>query len=342
MCKELREKGEMFILETLKKQLKNGTLQNIYLFYGEEEYLKEMYLKRIENIVLPDGLRDINRFVMDSPKDVSKIIDTLEMLPCFAQKKLVIVKDSMFFKAGKKGSREDLELLIDRVPSHTCLIFFEKEIDKRLKLVKDIGKKGLVVEFKIQQPSILAKWVVKEFKDRGKAINNGAVMKLIDYSDGAMFSIINEIDKLCMYGCDKKEIDVLDVENVCTKSISIRIFDLLDNISSGNKDLAFKNLKEMLILKEPIQRIMFMLIKHVRQLLEMKLLTEEGLLLNDCVGKMGISPYTGKKLFSQIRHFGVDKLKLVLKEMCLLDYKIKMGEIKDLLAVDIIMSLLMG
>ena len=329
-------------METLKNQLKYGIIKDIYLFYGDEEYLKDMYLKRIEDIILPDGLRDINKFVMNEEKNIDNIVNALETLPCFTEKKLVIVKNSSFFKAGKKGNKEDLELLINKVPSYTCLIFLEKEVDKRLKVVKDIGKKGLVVEFKVQSPNVLYKWIIKELKDRDKAIDKEAVTKLIDYSDGAMFSIVNEINKLCMYVGDKREIDALDVESVCTKSIDVIIFDLIDNISGGNKELAFKNLKDMIILKEPIQKIMFMIIKHVRQLLEMKVLVEEGFLLNDCVVKMGISPYTGKKLFYQIKYFEVDRLKWALGEMLSLDYKIKIGEIKDILAVEVIITLLMS
>ncbi len=324
-------------METLKKELNNGKIRNIYLFYGEEEYLKEKFLEKIEDIVLPDGLKDINKIVMNEEKNISKIVDVLETLPCFCDKKLVVVKDSLLFKAGKKDNKkEELERLIDKVPDYTCLVFLEKEIDKRLKVVKEVAKKGLVVEFKMQMPGVLLKWVAKEFKASGKIISKDASEKLIDYSDRAMFSIINEINKLSVYACDREEISVSDIENVCTKSINVRIFDLMDNISIGNQDLAFKNLKEMIILKEPIQKIMFMIIKHVRQLLEMKLLLNEGYLLKDCVSKMSISPYTGNKLFVQVKNFQVNKLKSVLEEMVSLDYKIKNGEIRDILAVELL------
>ena len=47
--------------DILKKEVKNGNIRNIYLFYGEEDYLKEVYCKKIEDIVLKDGLKELNK-----------------------------------------------------------------------------------------------------------------------------------------------------------------------------------------------------------------------------------------------------------------------------------------
>ena len=38
----------------LKKQLKEGILAPLYVFYGEEDYLREMYVNRVKDCV-PDG-----------------------------------------------------------------------------------------------------------------------------------------------------------------------------------------------------------------------------------------------------------------------------------------------
>ena len=34
----------------LKKQLKEGVLAPLYVFYGEEDYLREMYVDRVEDL----------------------------------------------------------------------------------------------------------------------------------------------------------------------------------------------------------------------------------------------------------------------------------------------------
>ena len=250
-----------------------------------------------------------------------------------------MVKNSLFFKAGKKeakSKKDDLEALVKNIPPYTCLVFCEKEVDKRLKLVKEISKNGLVVEFKTQQQNILIKWILGEAKRNKKIISVEACAKLVEYSDFSMFNIKNEMDKLYLYVGDRQEVTLGDVEKVCTKSISVRIFDLINNIAIGNQYLALKNLKEMLMLKEPVPKIMFMIIKQIRQLLELKILLQEGLTVRDCVGVMKISPYAGDKMAQQVRNFSMEKLKSALNEMLQLDYKIKVGEIKDIVAVEVI------
>lgn len=327
--------------DILKKEVKSGAIRNIYLFYGEEDYLKEVYCKRIEDIILDDALKDLNKIVLQEEKDISKIIDICETMPCFSEKKLVVLKNSSFFKASKKegkNKKEDLEMLVKNVPPYTCLIFCESEVDKRLKIVKDIDKKGLVVEFGLQPVNVLVKWIAGELKKKGKVITVATATKLIEYSEASMFAIENEINKLCLYVGDRQEITDKDIDDVCIKPINVRIFDLIDNIAMQNEDKALKNLKEMLILKEPVPRIMFMIIKHIKQLLEMKTLLKEGVIQRDCVSIMKIAPYTATKLSRQIGKFEEKKLKAILKEMLELDYKVKIGEIKDILAVEIVIT----
>jgi len=39
-------------IDKLKLEVKNKSLGKLYLFYGEEEYLKKFYLGKIEEIIL--------------------------------------------------------------------------------------------------------------------------------------------------------------------------------------------------------------------------------------------------------------------------------------------------
>ena len=322
----------------LKQELKNRVVRNVYLLYGEEDYLKKFYAKKIEEIVLEKDFGDINRFVIEEPKDVSKIEDLCETLPCFADKKFILVRNSSFFKSTKKEAKlkkEKLEKLIEILPEYVCLVFVEIEIDKRLKAVKAIEKKGLTVEFGIQGDTVLLKWVEKEMKKYGKIVHPSVAIKIIQYCDSCMEQICTEMEKLRLYVDDREEITDLDVENVCIKSVNVRIFDLIDNISLGRSDLALKNFRDMLILKEPVPKIMYMIIRHVVKLLDMKMLFEEGLGVKDCVSIMKIAPYAANKMAGQIKNFDVRTLKRALKGMLELDQKIKIGEIKDVLAVEV-------
>ena len=45
----------------LKKQLKSGKTGNLYLFFGEEAFIKDSYIKYMQSLIPDDGFPDFNR-----------------------------------------------------------------------------------------------------------------------------------------------------------------------------------------------------------------------------------------------------------------------------------------
>lgn len=333
-------------IEALKEDIKNNKLKNLYLFYGPEEYLKKYYLESIEKLILSEDLKALNRIVLEGKIDIKKLIDNCETLPVFAEKKIVIVKNSGVFKSKKKSGEEskgknqkdDFTAYLENVPETTCLIFYEEEIDKRMKAVDMIKKKGLIVEFTFQKPAELIKWVAKVLRSYKKTIDQNTAAQLVDNCEQGMNDILNEINKLVLYLGDRPQVTSRDVEKVCTKSIKSRIFDLTDAISEKNAGKALKILDEMVILKEPLPKILFMIARQFRMILEMKLLYEEGLRTDQAASKMAISPYAAGKVYKQSGGFTVDMLKEAISECLELDLGIKTGKVEDRIAAELLIA----
>ena len=47
-------------MRELKRALRDGSLKNLYLFHGEEAFLREYYLGHLKQVLLPPGLEDFN------------------------------------------------------------------------------------------------------------------------------------------------------------------------------------------------------------------------------------------------------------------------------------------
>lgn len=334
-------------IEILKEEIRGNKLRNLYLFYGPEEYLKKHYTGSIENCILKDELKDFNKIVLEGKADLKKLVDTCETLPVFSNKKIVIIKDSGLFKSGKKtdsdkGKNKDkgsgLPEYLQSIPEYTCLVFLEDEIDKRVKTVDVIKKNGLIVEFPLQKPEELVKWVVKVFKSYKKDIDRTAASQLVDNCDEGMNDLLNEINKISSYVGDRGIVTEEDVEKVCTKSIKVKIFDLTDAISEKNVSKALKLLDDMISLKEPLPKVLFMIARQIRLLMEMKLSESEGLRLEAAAAKARITPYAAGKIQKQAKKFSIDKLKRVLNESLELDVAIKTGRINDRIAVELLIN----
>ena len=203
-----------------------------------------------------------------------------------------------------------------------------------------IKKKGLLVEFPLQKPAELVKWVMKAFSSYKKQMDPYTASRLVESSEQGMTELLGEINKLVMYSGDRTSITQEDVERVCVKSIKTRIFDLMDAIAEKDKGRALKLLDDMIAMKEPLQKITFMITKHFRQLLEMKLLLKEGMDSGAAAAKIGITPYAAAKIYKQCKGFTVERLKASIEESLEIDIAVKTGRLKDRLAAEILITCL--
>jgi len=328
-------------ISALKQDIKNKKLNNLYLFYGDEDYLIKYYIKSMEDIILADDQTGLNKIVIEENVDIQKIIEACETMPIFCEKKLVLVKNSGMFKSrggakSKQNKKDELLDYVQNVPSHVCVIFWEKEIDKRLKIVDVIKKQRLIVEFPYQNQNELVRWVMKVVQSNNKEIDTQTASFLIEVCEPGMNDILNELNKVLLFLGERTKVTVEDIEKLCTKSIKSRVFDLIDAISERNVDTALKLLNDMIILKEPFPKILFLIAKQLRQILGMKLLNEEGLDMKDASAKMGLTPYIGSKIFKQANYFSTDKLKAAIQEALEFDISIKTGKINDRTALELL------
>ncbi len=329
-------------LDILKNRIKENNITGAFLFYGQEEYLKKYYMDRIEKIVLPDeGLKTLNKNIFEGKIEAGKIIDTCENLPVFSEKKLILVKNSSLFKSKSKKSEDDgkgtsFANYLKSLPDYVCIIFYEEEIDKRIKLVDTIKKTGLMVEFPFQKPAELTKWVIKVFSSYKKQIDPVTAGKLVENSEQGMQEILTEIEKLVSFTGERAKITSDDIEKVCIKSVKSRIFDLTDAICAKNKGKSFKILEDMISIKEPIPKILYMLAGHFENLLKMRLFLDEGIPPSTAVSKMGISPYAAGKIQKQCAAYSASQLKKTVEQILKYDIAVKTGQIKDRTAVEMI------
>lgn len=332
-------------LDILKDDIKNKNIRKLYLFFGPEEFLKKYYLESIDKLLLSEDMKAMNRVVLEGRQDLGRLTDYCETLPVFSDRKMVIVRNSGLFKPQKKGGdgkkagkqppKDELAGFLTDLPGHVCLIFHETEVDKRLKALDAVKKNGLVVEFEYQKPDELARWAVRKLKASGREIDPVTAARLIENCEQGMTEILNELEKLIAYTEGRKEITRDDVEKVCTRSIKSRIFDLTDAIAGKKSSRALELLNDMIVLKEPVPRILFMIARQFRQILQVKLLHDEGCTVEEIASRMGLSPYIAGKILRQASSFTLPRLKAAVEEGLELDLAVKTGRIEDRAAAEL-------
>lgn len=338
-------------LETLKNDIKNKQIRSLYLFHGDEEFMKKHYLETLDKLILEDDFKIMNKVVLEGKINAGAIIDNCETMPVFSDKRMVVVKNSGLFKSSKKetdegskgksknknkGSADSFAEILANLPEYVCLIFIETEVDKRLKLINAVKEHGLVVEFSLLKPYELVNWLVKGARSFGKELSQDAASWLVDNSEFHMTDLRSELDKATLYTGDKKKIELKDVQAISTKSVKTRIFDLTDAVAEKNSAKALLTFNDMLVLKEPIPKIIFMITRHIRQVLQIKILTKQGMNRNDAAAKAGLTPYAAGKIHSQAANLTETELKNAMKNCLETDVTVKTGKMDEKMAAELL------
>ena len=179
------------IVKVINEQIKTGEFQSVYLLYGEEEYLKKQYRDKLKKAISGDDTMNYSYF--EGNKIVVKeVIDMANTLPFFAEKRLIIIENSGFFKS----SQEELADFIKNMPDYLIFVFVESEVDKRNKVYKAVSTAGYICEMKQQSTSVLVQWIVTLLKNEGKTIDRPAVDLLLSKTGAGMDLIYAEVEKL--------------------------------------------------------------------------------------------------------------------------------------------------
>ena len=318
-------------MKTIDNDIKAGDLTHAYLLYGEEQYLIRQYRDKIVKAAVPEG--DTMNFTAFSGDGINpkEIIDLAETLPFFADSRLILIEDSGFFKK----SPEELAEYFAEVPETTRFLFVEKEVDKRSKLYKALTKMGNAVEFKQQTDEILSRWVGGRIKKEGKNITRDAYNLFIQKTGTDMENIDKELEKLICYCLDKEIIEPADVEAVTTEQISNKIFEMVDAISTHQQKKALELYYDLLALKEPPMRILFLITRQFQILLTVKVMTNKGFGNKDIASKAGCPEWAVKKYQSQSRSYSVEQLKGALEQGGSYEEAVKTGKMNDQMAVEL-------
>ena len=318
-------------MKTIDNDIKAGDLKHAYLLYGEEQYLIRQYRDKIIKASVPEG--DTMNFTAFSGDGVNpkEIIDLAETLPFFADSRLILIEDSGFFKK----SPEELADYFAEVPKTTRFLFVEKDVDKRSKLYKALTKMGNAVEFKQQTEEILSRWVGSRIKKEGKNITRDAYNLFIQKTGTDMENIDKELEKLICYCLEKEIIEPADVEAVTTEQISNKIFEMVDAISTHQQKKALELYYDLLALKEPPMRILFLITRQFQILLTVKVMTNKGFGNKDIAAKAGCPEWAVKKYQSQARSYSVEQLRGALEQGGSYEEAVKTGKMNDQMAVEL-------
>lgn len=318
-------------MQRLNQDIKTGQLNHVYLLYGEEAYLRRQYKDRLKEAIIGDDTMNYH-YYEGKNIPVGEVIDQAETMPFFADKRLILMENTGLFKGGGEELAEYL-----KSPAQTVyFLFVETEVDKRSKLYKAASSMGCVVEFGIQDESTLKRWVLGMVKKENKKISEPALDYLLEMTGTDMENIRKETEKLFSYCLDKDAIAEKDIAQICTKRISSHIFEMINAIADRKQKKALELYYELLALKEPPMRILFLVTRQFNLLLQVKELAGKGYQGRAIGEKVGLSGFIAGKYVAQASRFQKEELRETVEACVEAEEAIKTGRMNDNMSVELL------
>lgn len=319
-------------MKQLNEDIKSGNFKQIYLLYGEERYLRRQYRERLRKALCNEGDTMNTHFYEGKDFSVGEVIDLAETLPFLAERRVIFITDSGLFKSGGEKMAEYLAS-----PNETTFfVFTESEVDKRSKLFKAVTAKGYAAEFTVQDENTLKRWVAGVLAKDGKKITENTVQLLLSKTGTDMGNIQSELEKLICYCMDREVITDEDVEAICTTRISNHIFDMINAIADRQQKKALELYYDLLALKEPPMRILFLIARQCNMLLQAKELKSKGYDNRTIGSKLGVPPFIAGKYLNQASRFRTSTLRSAVKQCVEAEEAVKSGQMNDMMSVEIL------
>lgn len=319
-------------MKRLQEDIKTGNFKKIYLLCGEEAYLRQQYKEKLIHALNPT--EDTMNFSKYEGKgiEVREIIDLCETMPFFADYRVVLVENSGFFK----NKCEELAEYLKNLPDYVRFVFVEEEVDKRSKMYKAVKSAGAIVDFAKQDEKTLMRWAAGILSREGRKITTRDMELFLTKTGTDMGNIRNELEKLITYTMGQDIVTRADIEAVCTTRTENKIFDMVRAVTEKNQRKALDLYNDLLTLKEPPMRILFLLSKQFRQLCLAKKMFGEGASQNEIASRLGIPPFAVRNIMSCARAYKVEELEEAERDFVEAEEAVKTGRLQDTLSVELL------
>ncbi len=322
-----KPKSDNTAIKALKRELKAGALKNLYVFHGEETYLRAYYMNEVKKALLPAGMEEFNLHTAQG-KDCSPewLEQAADCLPMMSEHTLVLVTDYDLFGGGA-AQRDKLLKLFENIPDYCCMLFVYDALpykaDGRSKLASKLKEMGAVVDFRRQEQGDLTDWIIRRFQATGHSVDAEDARYLIFLCGDLMTNLVSEIGKIAAYATAQR-VTKADMDAVAIPQVDAVVFRMTDAITRRDFDGAAAVLADLLHDQQSPIMILSVLGKHLRQIYTARLCMDAGGGRAEFMELWNMKyPYQADKLLDGARKFSLSWCRFAVRRCAETDLAMK-------------------
>lgn len=332
-----------------------------YILHGDEEFARtsELAGMRAQLAEADEAMAGLNTTILDGKHlTMGELRHACDTVPFLYDRRLVIVHGLLSWlvqrKAGKgAGAQEgeppasrraflaELAGYLPNLPDTTRLVFMEEQALKATHPIMKVAEeqhetgKAHIREFRRLMGPELFNWIQKRARGRGGDISWDACREMVELAGDDLRTLGLELDKLLLYAGDR-QVSEDDVRLLTSRTREADVFELVDCVGRRQADRALRQLHQLLDDNEPPLRLLAMLARQVRILIQVSELRDEGMSQSAIAKRLKLHRYVVQKGAAQAFNFTMAQLESAHKLLVQTDWMIKTGEMEDVLALDML------
>lgn len=317
-----------------------------YLLYGDEEYLKNHYIKKAVSSVITDpDLASFNLVECDENSfSPAALADALATMPMMSDKVMVVfrVRISQLREKDKAALYEVLSEL-DKYPQTVLLLvackgYFDAGAVRKNKpsaIYKKLTEHLVPVEFEYRTGAVLKKWIARHFEADGVTAGADVIDRIISVAGADMCSLTLEIEKLSCYALStgSPEVTMSSVEMLCSDSGETETFALSNAIVAGDRAAALAALRVSRDKRRRATEVLSMITSDFTNMMKVSVYMEAGIYKDEIAKRTGIHPFKVSKYMDAVASSEQGRIRAALERCRDADAALKSSRI-DYIALE--------
>jgi len=263
----------------VRKQIKSGATDAIYLLQGEDEVEKSGLAHEFEELV-EEGLRAFNVERIHAgdlttgdqlAAGVAALVAAARTLPMMSPRRVVLVLQADSLLVPRRESEaalralNELESLLKRPEPQTTLVFVAGALDRRSRMFRLLTKQGTLVECGVIEDQAAAeRWIGNRVLAAGLEIQPAAARLLAERGGTDVNRLRNDVERLLLYAFGQKAITLDDARQIAGPASLQDDWAMTNAIEAGDGAVALRQLALMLDAGAPPEKILGQLAWLVR------------------------------------------------------------------------------
>jgi DNA polymerase-3 subunit delta len=256
---------------SIERHLERRAVKPLYVFYGDEEFLMDRALARLD-----EGLTDQWG---EAPAKIVREAQELELPEFLTESRVASLwgPGQLLVLRRLELNAAALQAINDYLahPAPRAWVVLLAEGAKIRDLAKNpvwgrLQKAEAALGFYHLKEAELFQWLNQEAKGLGKTLALAAAQRLVEIVGGNLADLSQELEKLALYAGEEKTLTPNLVNQLATHSRTFNIFALVEALGEPSPHKRLTALGQLLDLGEKPPKILVMLAQQLRALIHIK------------------------------------------------------------------------